>query len=160
MRRWVLNSVETLCAFALMACAGGRARRVTAPSPRDVLSEVSRRSAVPETELTERLNHCDADQLNTYFCAFRDFVAADLLLERTTAEQVRLHPECKESIERTTHALREARDSGCAKSAADEYGGGSMEQTAQVICGASATRPFVDQVGAVNSCPDSAGKKN
>jgi hypothetical protein len=55
----------------VMACAENRAAP-PAPSPNEVLAEMSRRSAVPEAELKERLTSCDADQQSVYFCAFRE----------------------------------------------------------------------------------------
>lgn len=136
----------------VMACAGNRTAP-PAPSPNEVLAEMSRRSAVPEAELKQRLTSCDADQQSIYFCALRDFIAVDLELDRIAAEQTRRHPECKGPIEHHLHDLKQERDSACAKSAEEEYGAGSMAQTAIAMCAASSTKPLIDQVAAMDRCP-------
>ena len=146
-----------VCALALAAgCAGGRALRVEAPSPSEVLAELSRRSAVPEEELKARLSRCESNQQNLYFCAFRDFVTVDLQLERTAAEQLRRHPECKELIDRQLRDLRRQRDRGCEQSASEEYGEGSLTQTAMAICAASTTKPMIEQLEAISGCAPSS----
>jgi hypothetical protein len=116
---------------------------------------MSRRSTVPEPELQQRLTHCDADQQSAYFCAFRDFIAADLQLDRAAAEQARRHPECRQSIAHRLLTLRHERDSTCAKSARKDYGGGSMEQTATASCAARSTASLIEQFRAMNGCPSS-----
>jgi len=136
----------------LMSCAENHAASPV-PSPNEVLAEMSRRSAVPEAELKQRLTSCEAEQQNMYFCAFRDFIAVDIQLDRIAAEQTRRHPECKEPIEHQLRDLREQRDRACAKSAAEEYGAGSMARTAIAVCASSSTKPLIDQVTAMGDCP-------
>jgi hypothetical protein len=137
---------------AIIACADNRAAP-PALSPSEVLAEMSRRSAVPEAELEQRLTNCDADQQSMYFCAFRDFIAVDLQLDRLAAAWALRHPECKEPIEHQLHDLKQARDSACAKSAEEEYGAGSIAQTAIAVCASSSTKPLLDQVAALDRCP-------
>jgi hypothetical protein len=114
---------------------------------------MSRRSAVPEAELKQRLTNCDADQQSVYFCALRDFIAVDLELDRIAAEQARRHPECKEALEHQLRDLKQERDGACAKSADEEYGAGSIAQTAIAVCASSSTRPLIDQLAAMDRCP-------
>jgi hypothetical protein len=146
---WVLSTLFTM---ALVACVDSRAVP-RAPSPNEVLAEMSRRSDISEAELKQRLKSCDADQQSMYFCAFRDFVDADIQLERIAAEQTRRHPECKVPLEHQLHDLKQQRDSACAKSAEDEYGAGSMTQTALAICASSSTKPLIDKIAAMDDCP-------
>jgi hypothetical protein len=114
---------------------------------------MSRRSAVPEAELKQRLTSCDADQQSMYFCALRDFITVDLQLDRIAAEQARRHPECRDPLERQLRDLKRERYSACAKSAEAEYGSGSMAQTAVAVCASSSTKPLIEQVAAMDRCP-------
>jgi hypothetical protein len=114
---------------------------------------MSRRSAVPEAELNQRLTNCNADQQSLYFCALRDFVAVDLELDRLAAEQAHRHPECKEAFEHQLRDLKQKRDGACAKSANEEYGAGSVAQTAIAVCASNSTRPLIDQLAAMDGCP-------
>jgi lysozyme inhibitor LprI len=138
--------------IALVTCAENQAVP-PAPSPNEVLAEMSSRSAVTEAELSQWLMKCDADQQAMYFCAFRDFITIDIQLNRTAAEQIRRHPECRNEIERELRDLKQQRDSACAKSAEEDYGTGSMAQTARTICASSSTKPLIAKLAAMDQCP-------
>jgi hypothetical protein len=141
-----------LSPIALITCAENHAAPPAA-SPNEVLAEMSRRSDVPETELKQWLTKCDADQQAMYFCAFLDFVAVDLQLDRMAAEQARRHPECTEPIHQRLGDLKEQRNRACAKSAEEDYGAGSMAKTATAICASSTTRQLIDSGAALDHCP-------
>jgi hypothetical protein len=66
--------------------------------------------------------------------AYRDVVAADLKLKHAVASKVQQLPACKERLEARIARWEIARDQGCKRSAAKDYGGGSLEQTAESMC--------------------------
>jgi hypothetical protein len=84
-----------------------------------------------------------------YFCAYRDLVAADLTIQRAAEERVRRSPDCKENLYSELKRIERNRDDSCAKSAAEDFGGGSMEPTARAICAAAATNEILEKMRAV-----------
>ncbi len=138
-------------------CASVRAqppeRSVETPSAQEVLSALSRRSQLPEDELRHLTADCAADQQRMYFCAYRDVVAAELTLDRAVADKARGRPGCKGAIDAKVERWKAARDRACTKSAAREWGGGSMEPTARNTCLAERTGRMVRQVQRLNRCP-------
>lgn len=147
--RFVLASLTST--MPLMACAANRSASPP-PAPNEVISEVSRRSGISETELERLTAKCDADQQAMYFCAFRDLVEVDMRLDRVAADQTRRYPECKEVIAARLRDLRQGRDAACARSAQEEFGSGSMAQTARATCASNATKPMIDSIAALNRC--------
>lgn len=121
--------------------------------PQEVLSALSRRSQLPEDELRHLTADCAANQQNVYFCAYRDVVAAELKLDRVMADKVRGRPGCKGAIDAKVERWKAARDRTCTKSAAREWGGGSMEPAARNTCLAENTERMVRQVQRLSSCP-------
>jgi hypothetical protein len=144
-RRFVLASLT------LMACAANHSASLS-PAPNEVLSEVSRRSGISKTELERLTAKCDADQQTMYFCAFRDLVEVDMRLDRVAADHIRRYPECKDLIAARLRDLRQGRDAACATSAQEEFGSGSMAQTARATCASSATKPMIESIAALNRC--------
>ncbi|MGJ7527260.1 lysozyme inhibitor LprI family protein [Variovorax sp. GB1P17] len=139
--------------FCASALAQPSEKPVETPSAQEVLSALSRRSQLPEEELRRLTADCAADQQSMYFCAYRDVVAAELKLDRVMADKARERPGCKGAIDAKVERWKVARDRTCAKSAAREWGGGSMEPTARNICLAESTGRMVRQVQRLNSCP-------
>jgi uncharacterized protein YecT (DUF1311 family) len=139
--------------FCASALAQPSAKSVETPSAQEVLSTLSRRSQLPEEELSRLTADCAADQQSMYFCAYRDVVAAELTLDRVVADKVRGRPACKGAIEARVERWKAARDRACAKRAARAWGGGSMEPTARSACLAEDTGRLVRQAQRLDSCP-------
>jgi uncharacterized protein YecT (DUF1311 family) len=146
------NRIRTFASMAVFILFGSCATTSTTPSGDEVLAELSRRSALSSEMLRPMLSHCDADQQSMYFCAYRDSVAADLTLQRVVAEKVRRAPGCKAPLEIEIAGWERSREKGCAKSAAEDYAGGSMEPTARAACAAMTTNRMIEQLRKTH-CP-------
>jgi hypothetical protein len=118
----------------------------------EVLLELSQRSGIPESDLRDLLQDCGASQQSTYFCAYRDRVAADLLLRRTTLAKEQQLPTCKTVIESKLARWAKSRDAACAKSASKDWGEGSMKKTAETTCIASETRHMSARIVRIKDC--------
>jgi uncharacterized protein YecT (DUF1311 family) len=124
-----------------------------APTSQEVLSALSERSKLPEEDLRRLTADCAAGQQSMYFCAYRDVVSAELKLQRVVAEKKHRLPACQAAIETRVERWKAARDPACAKSAAREWGGGSMEPTARNICLSDSTGRMVQQMQRMSACP-------
>lgn len=105
----------------------------------DVLSLLSQRSGLPDTQLKALLSSCDADQQSMYFCAYRDLVRAELKLDQAIAGKKISTPACATELDKNKLKWLEHRNLSCEKSAKAEWNGGSMEPTAKLLCMASET---------------------
>ena len=108
---------------------------------------LTRRSALSERELGPILANCDANQRSMYFCAFRDAVTADVALRRAVEDRKRDEPGCASRLAQLIGGFERSRDAQCAKSASEDFEGGSMEATALAMCNAASTNAMVEQVG-------------
>ncbi len=124
-----------------------------APTAQEVLSALSERSKLPVEELRRLTADCAGDQQSMYFCAYRDLVSAELTLRRIVTEKERRFPACQADIDARVGRWKLKRDRTCAKSAAKEWGGGSMESTARNICLAYNTSRMVEQMQRMKACP-------
>ncbi|UVH57000.1 lysozyme inhibitor LprI family protein [Variovorax paradoxus] len=95
---------------------------------------MAQRSGIPEDELRGLLSRCEASQSAMNICAYRDVVVADLKLKHALASKVQQLPACKERLEARIARWEVVRDQGCKRNAAKDYGGGSLEQTAESMC--------------------------
>lgn len=146
---------------ALGFCASAHSRSpngsVETPTAREVLSELSRRSKLPEEELVRLTADCAASQQSIYFCAYRDLVAADLSLRRVVSDKGRRFPACKPAMDAGIHRWELKCDKTCARRAAREWRGGSMEPAARNLCVADSTGAMVRQMQRMTACPGPAG---
>ena len=117
-----------------------------------VLGEISQRSGLSAMEVSNLLADCHANQQSTYFCAWRDQIAADRKFGRALADKLQKMPQCKTSLEAETASWKKIRDLSCEKSATQEWGAGSMKPTAQVICVTTETVRMTQQLGSMNGC--------
>jgi uncharacterized protein YecT (DUF1311 family) len=99
-----------------------------------VVSELSERSKIPESELNTLLADCNASQQSMYFCAWRDLISADRTFKQALADQKQAHPECKAALETNVATWERLRDRSCDRSAKKQYGEGSMAPTAKLLC--------------------------
>jgi len=136
-----------LCGSVMSAtAAGGVAPDAKAQEAAAVLAEFSQRSGLSEEELNGWLADCDSSQQSMYFCAYRDVVAAERAFRRALTEKAQRLPKCKTSLESKAASWIQARDRSCEKSAKQDYGGGSMEPTAKLICMSSSTESMTKRL--------------
>ena len=99
-----------------------------APPAEEVLTELSSRSKIPVSELKQSIADCNANQQAMNLCAFRDAVAADLMLKHAFAE------------------WEKSRDALCEKTAQHEWRGGSMKPAARADCVATETNKMIRHI--------------
>ena len=125
--------VSLLAAFAVSGAFAASPAKYE-PDPQEVITALAQRSGISEDELRGLLSRCEASQSAMNICAYRDAVAADLKLKHALASKVQQLPACKESLEARIARWDKKRDQGCERSAAKDYGGGSMAQMARSMC--------------------------
>ncbi|MFC5474774.1 lysozyme inhibitor LprI family protein [Paraherbaspirillum soli] len=134
---------KILLLILLAAASVANASPRYAPPDGEVLTELSRRSNLPEADLRQSLAKCDANQTNTNLCAYRDQVAADLALKHVVAEKVSRLPKRAQVIDDKVAKWEKSRDASCAKSAEREWGNGSMKPAAQAMCVTAETKKMI-----------------
>ncbi|NKI70225.1 DUF1311 domain-containing protein [Collimonas pratensis] len=128
--------------FATVSAANASTSYV--PPAGEVLTELSRRSNFPEADLQQSLAKCDANQMNTNLRAYSDQVTADLTLKHVIAGK---QAQRADAINEKIAKWEKKRDAACAKSAAREFGEGSMRPTAQAMCVTAETKKMIQWVG-------------
>jgi uncharacterized protein YecT (DUF1311 family) len=119
----------------------------------DVVKELSRRSAIPVSELNELLGDCSRDQLSMNLCAFRDFVLADMDIQQAANDALASLPSgCHARLVERQAAWARKRDRDCKLAADDEAGEGSMRPMIYSACRTTATRSRTKVVAAIRSC--------
>ena len=113
------------------------------PPAGEVLTELARRSNLPEADLRQSLANCDANQTNINLCAYRDQVAADLTLKHAIADKEAQRHQRTDAINAKIAKWEKSRDASCAKYAEREFGDGSMKPTAQAMCVAAETKKMI-----------------
>lgn len=125
--------VTLLAVFAVSGASAASPAKYE-PGFQEVLTALTQRSGIPEDELRGLLSRCEASQSAMNICAYRGVVAADLKLKHALASKVQQLPACKERLEAKIARWEVVRDQGCKRNAAKDYGGGSLEQTAESMC--------------------------
>lgn len=119
----------------------------------DIVSELSRRSHIPQPELNELLSNCNRHQLSMNICAFRDFVAVDLEMQDVLADKLATLPShCHATLQEHQAAWEARRDKTCNKDADTEAEGGSMRPMVYSDCRAVATKARISLLKKVSSC--------
>ncbi len=106
-----------------------------------VLAELSARSRIPVVELTQLLSNCEETQSSMNFCAFRDFVEKDMLLDATLSG---LSGVCAHQARNEQSAWESSRDATCNKEADDAAEGGSMRPMVYSTCRTQVTAKRID----------------
>ncbi|WP_254789749.1 lysozyme inhibitor LprI family protein [Variovorax sp. OV329] len=122
------------------------------PSVQEVLAALEKRSGIPETELQLLLGKCDASQSAMNICAYRDVVAADLVLQHTVARKIEQSPGCKASLEASTARWASDRARGCKQGAAKDYGSGSLAPMAESMCMTHELEQMTKRIERQRSC--------
>jgi uncharacterized protein YecT (DUF1311 family) len=117
-----------------------------------IQAELARQSGLPESELAELLKDCNANQMSMNFCARRDYVAAEMKLDRVVMDKINRQPECRQPLERKLANWRSSRDKGCERMAAKEYGNASMKPMAQAMCMEAETKQMATRLKRVKGC--------
>ena len=143
--------IGTACWLACSALA--QPRGPAPPSEDAVMKELSRRTGLSRQDLQELTRDCNAHQQSMYFCAFRDFIAADLELQRAVSDKLAHESEqCRTVFDAKQTRWERARDRVCNQSARKEWGGGSMQPTAEVVCKTASTEARVREVNQRQIC--------
>ncbi|MGQ3055560.1 MAG: lysozyme inhibitor LprI family protein [Roseateles sp.] len=122
------------------------------PRPEEVLAALAHRSGLAEEALRGLLSHCDASQSAMNICAYRDAVAADLVLQHAIANKAEQLPACKDRLEARIARWAAERDRACKRSAAKAYGGGSLEPMAMAMCVQHENERMAKKVERQRSC--------
>jgi hypothetical protein len=144
--------VSGLCVIITLLAPVSAVAQASAPGARDVVSELSRRSGLPESDLETLLADCNANQRSIYFCAYRDLVAADMTFKRALAAKEQSLPACKSAIDGKAARWERLRDNRCEQGATKEFGDGSMKPTAQALCAAAETHRMTKRVKKISGC--------
>jgi len=97
---------------------------------------------VPLNDVLELLADCgsfEQSQQSMYFCAWRDAIVAERHLQKVVDQRASKHPELKEALAVRVAHWKKMRDEHCKKMAHHDWGGGSMEPTANLACAAGET---------------------
>jgi uncharacterized protein len=130
-----------------------QARKLEASIPDDVLAELSHRSNFNKDELRELLKDCSNSQLAMNMCAFRSFVAADLIMSQVLTQKMKVLPlDCNSVLQSNQTKWAESRDQQCNKEADEEAGGGSMRPMLISDCMAQATEMRIERIKSMKSC--------
>jgi uncharacterized protein YecT (DUF1311 family) len=142
--------------FCCMACSSAFAAEPqvdpAALQTTTVVSELSERSKIPETELNGLLADCNASQQSMYFCAWRDQISADRAFKQALEDKEQAHPECKAALETKVAKWEQLRDRSCDRSAKKQYGEGSMAPTAKLLCVTAETTRKAKLLGRSKGC--------
>lgn len=142
--------ISLLWGLAGLAVAGGMPTPSVQSTSVSVLEELVKRSGIPKDEMKSVLENCDATQLSMNFCSLRDQIVADAKLRQLIVDKKLRVPNCSDAIDAKVAAWQKNRDANCAKTAAKEFGSGSMEPTARLICSTASTRDFTSKLSARN----------
>jgi uncharacterized protein YecT (DUF1311 family) len=152
MRNRDIAMAACLLSFSALAACADAAKIPDTEDAAAVQAELAKQSGLPESELSALLRDCEANQTSMTFCARRDQVAAEMELDRVVAGKLKQQPECREALDRRLANWRKSRDKGCEKSAAKEYGNGSMKPMAQAMCLKAETERMTASVKRMKGC--------
>ncbi|MFS2208007.1 lysozyme inhibitor LprI family protein [Variovorax sp. Varisp36] len=141
-----------LGALAIAGAAASSSPPKYQPGPEEVVAALAHRSGLAEDALRGLLSNCDASQSAMNICAYRDAVAAELVLQHAIANKAEQLPACKDRLEATISRWAAARDRGCKRSAAKAYGGGSLEPMAMSMCVQHENEQMAKKVERQRSC--------
>ncbi|WP_118179517.1 lysozyme inhibitor LprI family protein [Paraburkholderia phosphatilytica] len=114
--------------------------------------EISQQSGIPASEVGAMLTHCDANQMSINMCAWRDRIVAERKLQRAVATKGTMNAGCPQPMNARIDAWKQERDQTCARKAQKQYGGGTMQQSAQTMCETAATKRMTGRINA-GKCP-------
>ena len=108
--------------------------------------ELVARSGLPLSDIQEMLAKCDSDDQTTVgrmFCGWRDLIVAEYDLQEIVDQRNSLRPEHKAALDARIARWKKARDVACKKIAHSDWGGGSEEPGAAMVCRAMETQDIV-----------------
>lgn len=143
-------SIALLVALALQSSSSFSAQYQ--PSAQDVLAALGSRSGISDTELRRLLGNCDASQSAMNLCAYRDAVAADLVLQHAVASKVEQLPACKAQVEARIARWTSERAGACKRSAAKDYSDGSLAPMAESMCMTHEIEQMTKRIERQRSC--------
>lgn len=120
----------------------------------EVLTELQRRSNIPQPQLNEILKDCEKSQLSMNVCSFRNFIEVDLEMTKVLEETLRNLPEsCRQELIDQQDSWAKSRFVDCSREADQEAAGGSMRPMIFTYCETKATERRIAAVAAVSGCP-------
>ncbi len=153
MRALVAIGFVCVTAHALAGDAQPEQLRLDDASERTaVIDELSKRSRLESSELNRLLADCNVNQQSMYFCAWRDQIASDRGLARVVADKQKRTPRCAESFKAKLANWERSRNQSCEKSSRKEWGDGSMQPIAQVICVTEETLRMTKRFECMSGC--------
>ena len=84
------------------------------------------------------LADCTANQQAQYFCAWRDKLRAAQALDAAVAQRGQASASCSQRLTQETPRWKAQVQHQCQAAAAREWGGGSLQRTAELSCTAAA----------------------
>jgi hypothetical protein len=141
----------TLVAFVL-SCATASSVLAADTEFSAALAELSQQSGLPEAELHQLLSHCEANQQNIYFCAWRDQITAQKKFQKTLANKQAQRPDCTAALAAKAVVWERLRDKSCARAATKQWGEGSMKLTAQAVCISASTAQAAQRLERARGC--------
>jgi hypothetical protein len=152
-RSWCSFWTSAALLSLIAACAATQPVRPSLhPQTEEVLSELSRRSAMNESDLSAVLSNCQASSQSRYLCAFRDYVAIDLAFKQLVETKLHELPACTVLIKSHVEYLERMRDESCMTVANEPYSEASMALTAETKCAAHATAALIPQLQRLTHC--------
>jgi len=121
--------------------------------PEVVLSELSRRSSLPITELKEILSDCSRSEMSMNFCSYRSFVEAEMAMSSVLAKRLESLPAtCHGALQNAQTQWGQERDSKCSREADDKSQNISTHKVIFTNCQAAATEHRTMQLKSMRSC--------
>lgn len=147
MTAWDLSALRQLAAMAACCAAMG-----AQPAPSSDISTLSAASGLPEAEVAALLADCAANQQAQYFCSWRDQLEAERSLDAALAWRAQASPDCGRRLAHEAPRWKQQVQRRCQTAAAREWGGGSLQRTAEGACAAKAFDAAASAVAAGTAC--------
>lgn len=144
-------AVRCAALVALLSGLAGAAAAADADSDA-AAQEVARRSGLPAADVQRLLADCQASQQSLYFCAWRDTIVAQARLERTLAERQRAAGPCSAAQRDALQRRVKRGTAACERAARQEWGEGSLRDTARLHCEAGVVERAVRAARTVGVC--------
>lgn len=104
----------------------------------DAKAALSSASGLPEADVAAMLADCSASQQAQTFCAWRDQLMAERVLDVAIADARATSASCSRRLGADAKGWKALVQKRCRRNAAGEWSGGSMQRAAELACVATA----------------------